>query len=178
MSSHKEPKMKYPPITCTLLKEKGACKEQVILFRKAFGAKGKASLSKRNAIKYASVFDFGWAAQHLLDKEDLAEYKKARAPILAEYKKALAPILAEYDKALAPILAEYDKACALIDAEYQKAHAPILAEYKKAFAPILAEYDKAHAPILAEYKKACALIDAEYEKARALIFVGLYGEGS
>ena len=144
--------MKYPPITCTLLKEKGACKEQVILFRKAFGAKGKASLSKRNAIKFASVFDFGWAARYLLNNEDLAEYNKACAPIVAEY-----------DKAHAPIVAEYQKACA-----------PIWAEYQKARAPIWAEYDKAHAPILAEYQKARALIWAEYEKACALIFVSLY----
>ena len=80
--------MTYPPITVNLLKEKNACKEQVILFRKAFGAKGEASLSKRNAIKYASVFDFGWAARHLLNSEDLAEYQKAYALIfIGLYKK-------------------------------------------------------------------------------------------
>ena len=127
--------MPYPPITVNLLAEKGACKEQVILFRKAFG-EGEAPLDDENAIKFASVFDFGWAARYLLNNEDLAKYNKACAPIVAEYQKAHAPIVAEYQKAHAPIYAEYEKARAPIWAEYQKAHAPIYAEYEKARALI------------------------------------------
>ena len=159
-------KKKYPKITVALLKEKGACSSQVDLLEKHAGKKGYIEPTDRNAIKFASVFDFYWAAQHLLNEEDLAEYKKAYPPIEAEYQKSYAPIWAEYEKAHAPIVAEYEKAIA-----------PIKAEYQKAIAPIDAEYEKAIAPILAKYKKAHALIDAEYDKAVALAFVRLYRKG-
>ena len=170
-------KKKYPKITVALLKEKGACSSQVDLLEKHAGKKGYIEPTDRNAIKFASVFDFYWAAQHLLNEEDLAEYKKAYPPIEAEYQKSYAPIEAEYQKSYAPILAEYEKAHAPIVAEYEKAIAPIKAEYQKAIAPIDAEYEKAIAPILAKYKKAHALIDAEYDKAVALAFVRLYRKG-
>ena len=87
-------------ITLSLLKSKGACADQVRLFRTHFG-EGPAGLDDETALRMASVFDFDWAAQNLLSPEGRKAYEEARAPLLKTYVEARAPLRKTYDEAVA-----------------------------------------------------------------------------
>ena len=56
---------------------KGACSNQRALFRKHFGTGGEVTLAKVEAV--ADLFDWDWAASHLLSPPAKAEYDKVRA---------------------------------------------------------------------------------------------------
>ena len=100
-------------LTYTQLKTKGACKDQLQLFKKLF-PDGANLRSEAHAIRLAKAmspkFDFGWAAENLLTGPAWAAYKKAEAPARAAYKKAQAPALAAYKKVEAPAWAAYREA--------------------------------------------------------------------
>ena len=104
--------MKYPPITAELLKSKNACQGQLDLFQTHFGDK-PAPLTKEVFIEFNNLFDIDWAAEHLLDSSDFAEYQKATDTALAEYYKVRDTAYVEYEKIRDPALAEYKKAAAL-----------------------------------------------------------------
>ena len=93
--------MPKPRITLALLKEKGACADQVRLFRKHFGD-GPAPLNKKTALAMASVFDFHWAANNLL-----------AAPAGKAYNEASATAGKVYIEACAPAWDVYAEACAI-----------------------------------------------------------------
>jgi len=122
--------MKYPPITAELLKSKKACYGQVELFKDYFW-NSPAPLTEEVFTKFASQFDIDWAAMHLLDSTDLAEYRKVTAPALTEFLKVR-------DTAWA----EYDKVKTLAWTEYLRISDPAWVEYEKVKAPAWAEYDK------------------------------------
>ena len=87
-------------LTVDDLKQALACKDQVDLFREHFGDGGTVTLAKVR--KVAALFNWDWAAQHLLSPKSRAEYKRATAPAWAEYQRATASALAEYKRAIAP----------------------------------------------------------------------------
>jgi hypothetical protein len=83
-------------ITATLLRERGACFDQVTLFKATFGE--SANLNARNfATAEQAGLNVFWMT-HLLPAPALAECNKVTASAWAEYDKVTAPALAEYHK--------------------------------------------------------------------------------
>ena len=113
-----EDKMK---LTAKDLIATGACSKQVALFRKHFPRGGVVTLAK--VMEVAEVFDWDWAAKHLLTPAATAEYDRASAAAWDEYKRARAPALAEYQRATAPAEAEYQRAIAPAYTEYHRVRA-------------------------------------------------------
>ena len=142
-------------ITARQLRAKGACADQLALFRERFGA--SVTFDTLEALEAACVanpdFDYSWAAGALFSEPIWEEYERQRAPILAEYERQRAPIWAEYERQRAPILAEYERQHEPIRTEYARQRAPIWAEYERQRAPIWAEYERQHEPIWAEYAR-------------------------
>ena len=84
-------------ITIRMLR--GACEEQVYLFRDTFPCGAEVTLE--NCLKAAAAgLDISWAAERFLTAPAWAEYKNAAAAA-AEYKNAAAAAWAEYKKAAA-----------------------------------------------------------------------------
>ncbi len=119
---------------------KGACVAQRALFKEHFGTGGEVTLSK--VLSVADVFDWSWAAEHLLSPSTLAECEKARATAWAEYNKVRATAWAEYNKVCAPAWAECEKVRATALAEHNKVRATAWAKYDKTCATAWAKYDK------------------------------------
>ena len=86
-------------ITSRLLKLKGACSEQVELF-KSLGGDTKP-LTLELCLEHADKFDWSWAAQYLLSPAAYAEYDRVRAAAYAEYDRVRAAARAEYDRVAA-----------------------------------------------------------------------------
>jgi hypothetical protein len=97
-------------LTLTTLKKKGACKEQVALFRKMFGR--SVEITEALCVEHAAVFSWGWAAQNLLTAPAWAECERVTAPALAEYQRVRAAALTEYQRVRAAALAEYQRVTA------------------------------------------------------------------
>jgi len=95
-------------LTANDLEKAHACQLQIWLFREHFGDGGTVTLAKVR--KVAALFDWDWAAEHLLSRKSLAEYKRVRASALAGYDRATASAWAEYERATAPALARHDRA--------------------------------------------------------------------
>ena len=97
-------------ITRKLLEAKGACREQVEVFAKAWPDGGP--VTPENCLEAVRLgLDLGWAAQHLLKAAALRAYdegpawrayEEARAAALRAYKEARAAALRAYDEAEAP----------------------------------------------------------------------------
>jgi hypothetical protein len=137
-------------ITLALLKSKGACANQVALFKQHFG-EGPAPLDDATAIKMARVFDFSWAADNLLSEEGRKAYKEAMAALRKAYEESRAALWKAYEEAEAPLWKAYEEA-----------KAPLWKAYKEAEAPLWKAYEEAKAPL----RKA-------YEEAKALAFVNI-----
>ena len=84
-----------PPITATLLESNGACASQVKLFREHFG-EGPAPLDDETAKRMAQVFDWEWAALHLLPTPLWEEYNAKHATLWAKYNAKNATLWEEY----------------------------------------------------------------------------------
>jgi cell division septum initiation protein DivIVA len=108
-------------LTLATLKKKGACKEQVVLFRKMFGK--SVEITEALCVEHAAVFSWGWAAENLLTAAALAEYQRVRAAALAEYQRVTAAALAECERVTAPAWAEYARVTAAALAEYERVKA-------------------------------------------------------
>ena len=143
-------------ITVKMLKDKKACHDQIELFQETFG--DAVEVTKENCIRAALAgLSILWAARNLINEQQTAAYKEARAPLLAAYEEAKAPLWAAYREAKAPLWAAYEEAEALLWAAYEEAEAPLLAAYEEAEAPLLAAYEEAKAPLLAAYREAKAI---------------------
>ena len=118
-------------ITLSLLESKGACEDQVRLFRTHFG-EGPAPLDDATAIRMASVFDSDWAARNLLSVEGVEAYEEAEAPLRKTYKEAEAPLWNTYEDAEAPLWKTYLEATAPLLKAYEDARAPLLKAYEEA----------------------------------------------
>ena len=75
-------------LTANDLEKAHACQLQIRLFREHFGDGGTVTLAKVR--KVAALFNWDWAAQHLLSPKSRAEYKRATAPALAKHDRARA----------------------------------------------------------------------------------------
>lgn len=110
-------------ITARLLASKGACPDQVKLFRRTF-PKG-ADVTVKNALKAVSAgLDLNWAACNLLSAPAWKAYLKATAPAWKAYKEATAPALEAYEEATATALEACKEATATDWKAYEEARAP------------------------------------------------------
>jgi len=95
----------------TLSALKGACVEQRTLFKKLFpnGVVPTVELAE----KHASVFDWNWAAEHLLSAPAWAEYDRVTAPAWAKYIQVAISAQADYFQVTALARAEYIRVTAV-----------------------------------------------------------------
>ena len=105
-------------ITYTQLQTLGACENQLELFKQLFGDEVKLTLEVVK--EHGHKFDIQWAANMLLSKEALAEYKRVRDAALAEYKRVEGAALAEYERVRDAALAEYKRVLDAALAEYEQ----------------------------------------------------------
>ena len=94
-------------VTVTLLKRKGACSEQVALFKELF-PKG-VEITEEVCVGVADKFNWNWAAENLLSVPAYAEYQRVTVPAYAEYQRVRAPAYAEYERVTAPADAKYER---------------------------------------------------------------------
>ena len=91
-------------LTLQTLIDKGACSEQVELFRTRFGT--SVRVTQRLCVSVADAFAWGWAAQHLLSAPAWAEYVRVNAAAQAEHERVWAAAWAEYDRVTARTFAK------------------------------------------------------------------------
>jgi hypothetical protein len=160
--------MKYPPITYSLLKEKRACKEQLDLFDLHIGQNKPIPLTKTTIQQFGSIFDIDWAANNLLDSDDLTKFENAIYAAYDKYSTAKTTALAEFNKAKATAADEYNKIVATTRSKY--------------FAMDIAEihtekYSTAFTVIWDDFRKSIDTAEFEYKKAMATEFVKIYKQG-
>ena len=97
-------------ITAQLLRDHSACNSQIELFIKHFPEGATVTLDRCREV--AQIFNWDWAAEHLLTAPALAAYYKARAAAKAAYYEARAAAAkAAYYEARAAARATYYEAC-------------------------------------------------------------------
>lgn len=69
-------------ITYSQLRQLGACKFQLAEFKTRFGQ--EVEVTEAGCLEVATVFNWNWAAQHLLTASALAEYDRVRASAFAK----------------------------------------------------------------------------------------------
>lgn len=75
-------------LTLATLREKGACKEQVAIFRKMSGA--RVEITEAWCVEHAGVFSWKWAAEKLLSTPARKAYREAVALARKSYDEARA----------------------------------------------------------------------------------------
>ena len=98
-------------ITLQQLIDAGACGDQRELFQQRYG--DSVRVTKRECIAAAQLFDWDWAAQHLLSAPARRAWNEATTTARRAYHKALAPAQRAYDKATTPARRAYDEARAV-----------------------------------------------------------------
>ena len=111
-------------LTLATLRARGACREQVALFKAKFG--NSVKITEALCVEHSTEFSWGWAASNLLSAPARAAYEAATAPARAAYDAAIA--------AIAPAGAAYNAATASAGAAYEAATAPAGAAYDAAIA--------------------------------------------
>ena len=130
-----------PTITLALLERKQACRPQLDAFRELFGE--SVEVTEALCVQHASVFNWGWAADRLLNSSARKAYNEAVAPAWKTYDEATALASKAYDEATALALKSYDKALAPASKAYDEARALASKAYDEARAPALKAYDEA-----------------------------------
>lgn len=130
-------------LTMATLRKKGACRDQIALFRELFGT--RVEVTEALAAEHAGQFIAAWAADHLLSRQARATYDTAMAQARATYDTARAQARAAYDAAMAHARrAAYDAAREAWDA-YDAATAPAWDAYSAASNAAWAAYNAAKA---------------------------------
>ena len=97
-------------LTLATLRAKGACREQLLLFKAKFG--NSVEITEALCVEHSTEFSWGWAASNLLSAPAWAAYEDATAPARAAYEAATAPARAAYEAATEAAWAAYDAASA------------------------------------------------------------------
>lgn len=129
-------------ITADLLRNHGACEEQVEIFTRHWP--DGVIPNARTVVKAQLLgLDIWWCTRLLSDAAQM-EYKKIRTAAFAKYKKIWVPVWAEYEKVMhAAWTMKYQNVMDTALAEYEKIRAVALAKYVKVMDPALIEYEKA-----------------------------------
>ena len=96
-------------ITSQQLEDAGACQHQVSDFKKRFRA-GRARVTIARAKALADVYDWRWAARHLLPAPARRAYMAATAPARRAYEAASKQARQDFNSALAEAWKAYDAA--------------------------------------------------------------------
>src|ERR1700678_1514844 len=86
-------------ITAQLLEDHGACSNQVELFVTHFPEGATVTLDRCRGV--AQIFNWDWAAEHLLTPPALAAYNEVCDAAWTAYCEACAPALTAYEEACA-----------------------------------------------------------------------------
>jgi len=108
-------------ITLKQLQDAGACEEQQKLFKQAFGE--QVEISEALAVQYAKVFNWEWAAEHLLSVLGRKAYREAVAAAVKAYHEAVVTAAKTYCEAEATAAKAYDEAVAAAWKTYREARA-------------------------------------------------------
>ena len=108
-------------ITLKMLEEVEACRSQVVLFERLFG--DSTPVTEELCVKYASDFNFDFAANEFLTDPAWDEYEKVRGAALAEYEKVSVAALDEYWNVIDAARDEYRKTEEAAWSEYKKTKA-------------------------------------------------------
>ncbi len=100
--------------------DKGACRDQVDLFRAMFGK--AVNVTEELCVSVADKFNLDWAATHLLTSQALAEYNRIKAAAWDDYRRTLAAASADYMRKVSA-LADYERIAASAWADYERAQA-------------------------------------------------------
>ena len=111
--------MKSKTIKLETLIEHDSCQSQVDLFKETFG--DSVELTEAVAKEFGSKFDINWAAENLLNEEQLNAYRDAKDPLWKTYEEAKAPFLKTYQEANSPLWKTYQEATAALLKTYQEA---------------------------------------------------------
>jgi hypothetical protein len=76
-------------ITAQLLRDRGACEDQVAEFVRYFG-EGPVALTDELAIRHTNTFNWGWAAQNLLPPAQAQEHYNTCVAAAIEYNRTWA----------------------------------------------------------------------------------------
>ena len=128
-------------ITADMLREKRACANQLMVFKKRFP--NGAEVSEALARELAPVFDWEWAAEALLSPSALKAYNEATAPARKAYDEATALALKAYDEVMAPASKAYNEAEALASKAYDEATALASKAHDEVMAPARKAYNEA-----------------------------------
>jgi hypothetical protein len=153
-------------ITLAQLREAGACKSQLDLFKKRFGE--SVRVTEELAIQYGPEFDTEWAAMNLLSPSVYDEYVAALAPVRATRDAAVDSIYAKFVSTRNSIYDAYTAAAEAADDAHDTAVASADAIYETAGAS--AEAKATHSAALddAEAAHDAALASAYAAQAAAL----------
>ena len=127
-------------ITLKMLEEVEACPDQVVLFKKLFG--DSTPVTEELCVKYASDFDFDFAAEKFLTEAALGKYEKVSIVSWKECEKVSAAAWSLYRRVRDAALNEYEKAEDVVWKEYRKVIDAAFNEYKKTKAATCLEYRK------------------------------------
>lgn len=136
-------------LTYEILKRKGACSDQLALFRYMVGS--EIAITKELCTTHCDKFDWNWAAHHLLNTAAFVEFSRINASAWAEYEGICTPAWAEYERASGPSWREYENMSEVALAEVMSTRASAMAKYKRIDAPACAEYKRTIASAWAEF---------------------------
>lgn len=106
-------------ITYQQLVEKGACAEQLKLFKRRFGP--RVNVTKKLCLQHAEVFAWHWAAVKLLNRKQYATFRVLQNRALDDYLDAMQVVnpvrttmsVAAYKRAYGKLRRQMDKDVAL-----------------------------------------------------------------
>ena len=116
-------------LTLIVLRAKKACRDQLQEFERRFG--DSVEITAELCLSVAEVFDWNWAAEHLLGSSACAEYRRIQTAACVEYERIRASALAEYERIQVPALAEYERIQVPACVEYERIRASAWAEYRR-----------------------------------------------
>ena len=115
-----------PKIRPQWLRRRGACKEQVVLYRKTFGS-APVEVTLARLRKAARVgLDLDWFAEEILKSQVFSEYHEATTPEWRNYGRKVEEAWAKYLNVPAATLQEYGAELAAGFSEYRLAAATAL----------------------------------------------------
>ncbi len=101
-------------ITKRMLRQAGACPEQLNEFIRRYPDGFNATEASCSAAAAEYEWDTGWAAVHLLPAPLLADYRAKHVLLWADFDAKRAALRIDYDAQIAALLADYDAKCAAL----------------------------------------------------------------
>jgi len=128
-------------VTAEMLRDKNACKGQVLIFEKEWP--NGTRITKSACLRAVELkLDINWFAYWFLKDKSLEAYQKAREPAWTKYEKACEPAWTKYYNICGPYGTNCYKTCVSHRVACNKACTPHYKKYSKAIAIALWEASK------------------------------------